>query len=131
VKCVVNHPIRRGRLTETDHDAIIMFSAKKYTPGRIASIIERHPSTVRFYMYSHGLMSPPGRYRVKPCVRNGRLVKPFDRDEDVFIQVLRIQGYTTTKIAEMTTKRFGHPRTPATIVTRLKMLAAMEEARHG
>jgi hypothetical protein len=119
-------PIRPGGLGDDDRERIHRLAARGWGASRIARKIEKHPSTVGSFMYREGLRAPSYR-RSRPGVRgNGRVVKPFDAEEDAFITALRIQGFGPTKIADLTTKRFGHPRSKHTILCRLTMLAARE-----
>jgi IS30 family transposase len=124
---VVKHPIRPGGLCKFDHEMIFSLAARGWKSGRIAATIEKHPSTVQWFMYRHGLKAPDYR-DTKPFWRNGRLVVPFTRDEDAFITALRIQGFKPAKIAELTTKRYGNQRSHHTVACRLVMLAAREDA---
>lgn len=125
---VVKHPIRPGGLSKFDHEMIFSLAARGWKSGRIALSIEKHPSTVQWFMYRHGLKAP--NYRdTKPFLRNGRMVVPFTPDEDAFITALRVQGFGSRKIAELTTKRFGNQRSHHTVASRLVMLAARDEVR--
>lgn len=126
---VLKHPVRPGGLSAADHEYIHELARRGWTSHRIAASIEKHPSTVQWYMYRHGLKAPQYREnRLKPVVRGGRVVKPFTPEEDAFITALRIQGFGPRKIADLTTKRFGHPRTHHTVACRLVMLASREDA---
>lgn len=124
----LDHPVRPGGLGEDDHERIYDLSTRRgWKPGRIAREIEKHPATVQWFMYREGLIAPTGR-QFTPYLRNGKLVAPFTREEDAFIQALRVQDYGTTKIAELTSKRFGHTRGVHSVHVRLTMLAAREGA---
>lgn len=123
-----SHRVRPGGLSKTDHEMIFTLAGRGWKSTRIASAIEKHPSTVQWFMYRHGLQAPEYREDAKPYTRNGRVVVPFSREEDAFIEALRIQGYGPRKIADLTTKRFGHQRSFHTISCRLVMLAAREMA---
>lgn len=119
----------RGRLTDEDRDRIDELAGQGMNARAIAREIKRHPCTVAWYMYSAGLKAPgPTPEKPSSYVRNGRVVHRYTRDEDAFIQVLRIQSYPLTRIAEITSKRFGTARTAHTIECRLIMLAAREDA---
>ncbi|HYC63392.1 MAG TPA: hypothetical protein VEC14_01570 [Reyranellaceae bacterium] len=122
----VNYEFKRGPLTDGEL-AEIERLAERLRAGQIARKLNRHPSTIGYHMSIRGLR-PMRSLNRQTCIRNGRAVKPFDVDEDTFIECLRIQGFTYSKIADLATKRFGHPRNPHTIGIRLKMLAAREEA---
>jgi hypothetical protein len=114
----------RGRLSPTERSEIGRLADRGLKPGQIALRLQRHPATVNFHMVTHGLRTmQSGRRGVYE--RNGITVAGFTRDEDVFIEALRVQGYTYEKIAEVAAKRFGHKRSAATIGVRLKMLASV------
>ena len=117
--------IRRGKLSSDEECEIITLAERRLTPGQIARRINRHPGTVNFAM--HRLGARTLAEREFEYERNGVTVHSFSREEDAWITALRIQGYSITKIAELGTKRFGHPRTPATISMRLTMLANRED----
>lgn len=117
--------IKRGRLSRQEKDTIEKLFDDGVTTGQIAQRLNRHPSTVGFAVTLLGLR-PPAQ-RVFAYKRNGRDVRSFGPDEDAFILALRTQGFTWTKIAEITGRRTGHARSAATIGTRLRMLANREE----
>lgn len=122
----LNHPVRPGGLSPDDHRRIFDLAERGWKSHRIAREIEKHPSTVQWFMYRNGLKAP-GYPRQTASIRNGRVLKPFTPEEDAFITALRIQGFGPTKIADLTTKRFGHPRSFHTIACRLVMLAARDD----
>ncbi|WP_448952178.1 hypothetical protein [Labrys neptuniae] len=126
------HPVRPGGLSDRDKEMIFALAARKYGSGRIAQMIEKHPSTVQWFMYRNGLKAPGDNHRAV-YHRNGKEVRPFSREDDAFISVLRLQGYGPTKIADLIGKRTGYPRNKHTIAQRLVMLASREEmeAAHG
>jgi hypothetical protein len=118
----------RGRLTDDDRVRIDELAEQGMKAGAIAARIKRHPSTVQWYMYSSGLQAPSAAPE-KPAsfMRNGKIVHRFTHGEDVLIQTLRLQGFSTELIAEQCCKRFATARTPHTIKCRLIMLAARED----
>ena len=115
---------RRGRLTAEECARIAALADKPLTCGQIALRLNRHPATVYQNMVSHGLRAP--NLRSFDYIRNGRRVRSFSRDEDAFIEALRCQNYKCREIADLCGKRFGHPRSTATIAIRLRMLASLE-----
>jgi hypothetical protein len=124
----VSHEVIPGGLSEADQERIFALAERGWKRTRIARAIKKHPSTVGWFMYRNALIAP--KYGRKPSLRGGRIVNPFTPEEDAFIRVLRVQNFGPTKIAELATKRFGHPRSMHTIACRLVMLAAQEEL-HG
>jgi IS30 family transposase len=94
--------------------------------GRIAQKISRHPSTVKWFMYCHGLSSPAKLANPKMYVRRGVRVHRFTDAEDTFIENLRADGFTPEDIARQAAARFGTERKHHSIRCRLKMLAARE-----
>jgi IS30 family transposase len=116
-----------GRLTDEDRAEIERLAGEGWSCGRIAQKLKRHPSTVQWYMYSAGLKAPkPAPANPLSYMRNGRRVRHFSADEDVFIEALRVQDFSFEKIAELVNKRFGTERTHHTIQCRLIMLSARE-----
>jgi hypothetical protein len=118
--------IKRGRLTPDEFEKIDALAGRGLTPGQIALRLNRHPGTVNYAM--HRLGHRKLTRRSTTYTRNGVVVKPFSAEEDAFIQALRVQDFSTAKIADLVGKRFGHPRTPHTINIRLIMLASAAEA---
>ncbi|TIL34270.1 hypothetical protein [Mesorhizobium sp.] len=123
----LSYQVKPGGLSASDHERIHELAARGWKSSRIAREIEKHPGTVQWFMYRTGLKAPEYG-RTKSSFRNGREIKPFTPEEDAFITALRLQNYGPTKIADMATKRFGHPRSNHTVACRLVMLAAREDA---
>ena len=123
-----SHVVKPGGLSEADHAEIYDRAERGQRASQIARAIGKHPSTVQWFMYSEGLAAPRQRDDPQPYMRGGRLVRPYSREEDAFIEALRVQDYSLSKIAELTNKRFGTERTYHTIQMRLIMLAAREVA---
>lgn len=113
-------------MTDSDRARIDDLAGKKLTCGRIAQLIGRHPSTVKWYMYCNGLSAPAKLEKPIVYVRNGVRVHRFTDAEDTFIQALRIQGFTPFEIACSAAARFGTERKHHSIRCRLKMLAARD-----
>lgn len=118
--------IVRGRLSEEEKAQIIHLAERKFTCGRIAQKLNRHPSTINFAMHWMGLKKLVGR---RPdYTRGGVPVRGFSEEEDAYITACRTEGLTTTNIAMLVGVHFGHKRSAATINVRLRMLASTEEA---
>lgn len=113
--------ILRGRLSEAELEQIEALAERRLSPGIIAMRLNRHPATVGYAMHRMGLRTLAKREF--SYVRNGVAVKSFSAEEDAFVTALRVQGFTTTKIAGLVTKRFGHRRSPHTINVRLVLLS--------
>jgi IS30 family transposase len=118
----------RGSLTEHDHELIEQLAGEGVSANAIARRIGKHPSTVQWFMYSHGLAAPKQREAPMSYWRGNRQVHRFTRIEDSLIEALRVDGSTPEQIAEICSKRFGTQRSHHTIRCRLKMLAAAEGA---
>jgi DNA-binding CsgD family transcriptional regulator len=116
--------IRTGRLSATEREQIERLAERSLTAGQIAQRMQRHAGTINFAMTSMGLRSQVAR--TFAYTRRGRAVRSFSPDEDALIEALRCQQYTFTKIADVCSKRFDHPRTPATICIRARALATRE-----
>lgn len=118
--------IKRGLLTPAENEQIVELAGRGLSAGRIAQKLNRHPVTVGYAMHRLGLrklMRKSFAY-----VRNGVEVRSFSAEEDALLTALRVQGHSTTKIAEVLTKRFGHKRSPHTVNVRLVLLSNDEEA---
>lgn len=113
-------------MTEADRATIEELAAKNFSCWRIAGLIGRHPSTVKWFMYCNGLSAPKKLEKPKMYVRNGVRVHRFTDEEDTFIVALRIQSYTPEQIAGYAAARFGTERKHHSIRCRLKMLAARD-----
>src|SRR5579883_1654523 len=117
--------MKRGRLSPDEIRRLEELAAKRYSRGRIAQLMDRHPSTIEHAMVRHGLHSPR-ELRQKPYVRKGIEVRPFTAEEDFYCETLRVAGHSYSAIARAMTARFGHRRSPNTISMRLVQLAARE-----
>lgn len=115
--------IKRGRLSPEEEAEIERLG--HLTAAQIALRLNRHPGTINFAMHRLGLKAPVDRDF--SYIRGGRRVRSFTRDEDTFIETLRVQAYSTPEIAAIVSKRFGHPRSSHTILIRLKMLANRDQ----
>jgi hypothetical protein len=113
-------------MTNADRQRIEELAAKKFSCGRIAKLINRHPSTVKWFMYCNGLSAPRKLEQPKMYVRGGVRVHRFTDEEDTFIEALRVQHFTPAEIAAAAAARFGTERKHHSIRCRLKMLAARE-----
>ena len=115
-----------GRMTAAEDQMVLQLAERGWTVGRIAMKLNRHKATINWAMYRLGLKAPkPMQFEY---VRNGRLVRSFSTDEDARIEELRMQGLSWRKIADDLAGMTGHQRTPASIGTRLKMLACLDDA---
>lgn len=117
---------KTGRMVPEERAAIEQMAERGLSAPQIAQRLNRHSGTINFAMHALGLKAP--QERTFDYVRNGVRVVSFSREEDAFIEALRVQAFTTTKIGELCAKRFGHPRSAATVGTRLKMIANRELA---
>lgn len=113
-------------LTKEDHRRIDELAEKKFTAGRIAQILGRHPSTVQWYMYCNGLSAPKARVYPRMYVRAGVRIHRFTVAEDEFIEEMRLDGFSYGEIAIAAAARFGTERKDHSVRCRLKMLAARE-----
>lgn len=120
--------LKRGRLTEIEEQAIAAFAEAGWTAGRIAVRLNRHPSTINFALHRMGLKVPVAR-AFDYVRRTGVSVRSFSPEDDAFIVALRVQGFSTPRIAELIEKRTGYRRSAATISIRLRMLANRDEER--
>lgn len=124
----LSHTVQPGGLSDADRDQIIALAGKGWNSGRVARRIGKHPSTVQWFMYTHGLRPPRQANTTAPYTRqDGRVVRRFTHDEDDRMQALRRDGKTPTQIAALTSE-FGHPRSMHTVACRLVMLGGLEDA---
>ncbi len=96
--------MKRGRLSPQEIGRLEELAEKRYSRGRIAQIMDRHPSTIEHAMVRYVLHSPR-EMRQKPYFRNGIEVRPFTADEDFYLETLRIAGHTKTAIARAKSPR--------------------------
>lgn len=124
-----SHEVQPGGLSDADHDHIIALASKGWNSGRIARRLGKHPATIGWFMYRHGLRPPRQATTAAAFTRrDGRIVRRFTRDEDDRMQALRRDGKTPTQIAAILTSEFGHPRSMHTVACRLVMLGGLEDA---
>lgn len=122
------YPIIPGGLTPEDHERIRALAEQGLKAYSIGRQIQRHASTVQWFMYRDGLMPPPSRKPRKAFRRGAQIVRPFTPEEDTFIEQLRCDGLPVTEIAERVEQQFGYKRPRESIGIRLCMLAAEEAA---
>ena len=126
----LTYAVEAGGLKPEHHERIFALADKGWKAPRIAREIRKHPSTVGWFMYRHGLRPPRSVEVGHEVTRNGQTVRGFSRDEDVLMQALRVQDLSCREIAAIVSRRFGHPRNHHTVACRLVMLAGQETA-HG
>ncbi len=117
---------KRGRLTTAEENVVISLAERGLTSGQIARKLDRHPGTINWAMHRLGVAETKFPKR-SPYMRAGKMVVPFSRDEDAFIQACRIAGHPMSTIATAAGNRFGHTRGVHTIRCRLIMLANAPE----
>ena len=122
-----SHPIQSGRMTTEDQDKIAELAEEKgWGAARIAREVQRHPSTVAWFLYSRGIRPPQTRPQ-RQYVRAGRPIRTFGPEEDAFILAHRLAGEGLIAIAEAAAQRFGYRRSAGTIRNRLVMLAGRDD----
>lgn len=121
--------IKRGRLTADELAQLDALADQGLKPAHVARRLNRHPATIawQFIVRGHKEFKPraaiPGSYK-----RGDVTVVRFTPEEDAYIEALRVQGIKCAEICGFVSKRFGHQRSPHTILMRLKMLACAEAA---
>lgn len=125
-----NSGLKRGPMNDAERSDIdrLAETLKSPTPAIVARRINRHPSTVFWYMLNRGYLSRDLSYKMKPYVRYGKTVYPYEPKEDARILSLRTEGQSTRFIADTLTGEFGRPRSTHSIEVRLKFLATYENA---
>ena len=126
--------VKRGRLSAEEKAAIIRLadSMQTPTPGKIARRLNRHVSTVNWYMIRHGLLERPIKYRAETYTRrDGVIVRPFTAIEDQRLLSLRRDGKVPAEIAAILVDQFGYRRTPHSVQVRLVLLAAYSDGPEG
>jgi hypothetical protein len=119
---------RKSKLTDATKERIRDLAASGLNPPAIAALVDEHPSTVQWFMYSDGMRAPSQTDEPSSYMRNGRRVHRFTRAEDAFIEARRIAGDGFPEIARKAAARFGTERKPHSIQVRLIMLANLEVA---
>ena len=124
----LNYAILPGGLSEADRERIFDLADRGMKCGPIARRIQKHPCTVRWFMYRNGLVQPTSGRSSMPTDRpNARGAKGYTPVEDAYLLALRTDGLGPTEIARRMTERFGHRRTLHGVMVRLTMLAARED----
>lgn len=123
----LSYAVKPGGLSEEDHARIVALAEKGMKPGVIARKLEKHPATVRWFLYRHGLVKPTRRHSMPVDRPNGSGRKAYGPEEDRFILELREAGADLRRIAERATEAFGHPRSRHGIEVRLIMLATLDD----
>lgn len=121
--------IIRGRLSPHEREQIESLALRNLKAAAIATRLNRHPATINFAMHSAGLKAPADRSGVTYTRKDGSKVNSFTPDEDEMVEEMRTAGAVCREIAEACRERFGRRRTPATINTRLMMLANKDEGQ--
>lgn len=114
--------IRRGRMSAEEDKLVEELACRRWSPGRIAGRLNRHPATIAWALYRLGLRAP-GPASGRSYMRGGIMVRQFSTDEDAYIETLRVAGHKPKAIAKAASARFGTNRSPHTINMRLLMLA--------
>lgn len=123
-----HRPLGYGALTDDDKARIEDLAAAGLNAYQIAEKIERHQSTVQWFMYANGLQAPkPAPQKATSYVRNGRVVHRYSAAEDELIASLRRDGLGLTAIARRANEQFGTGRTAHTVHVRLTMLGARDD----
>lgn len=128
--------IIRGRMTDAEKQRIDEIAGRMKNPkaGPIALKINRHHSTVTWYMLTKGLLVRTPGYAPAPYKRNGRMIYPYSKEQDEIILELRSRGVSKQKIAEHLTDKFGIERSFHSVDVRLVQLAAapdLEDSRRS
>lgn len=118
--------VKRGRITVAERAEIerLATTLRNPTPGRIAYRLNRHVSTVTWYMLTHGLLERKPRHAAHEYVRNGKVVHPYTKAQDDRLLALRIVGNSYRAIAEILTVEFGIERNCHSVQVRAVQLAA-------
>lgn len=120
----LSYTVKPGGLSPEDHERIFSLAEKGLTCGRIAHKLEKHPATVRWFMYRNGLARPSTKHGMPKGRPNAAGRKAYSPEEDAFIVALRAAGTDLRIIAEQVSERFGHKRSRHGVEVRLVMLAA-------
>ena len=120
-----------GGLSDADHERIRELADKGWKAPRIAQVIQKDSGTVYWFMLRNGLVDRDAGKVQKlraPYKRGNHWVYAYSPEEDAYIEALRVQDFTFKVIADLATKRFGHPRNHHSIFVRLTILSAGEKA---
>jgi hypothetical protein len=104
------------------------------TPGRIASRLNRHISTVTWYMLTRGLIERRPGHAARPYLRRGKMVYPYSPEQDArLLALLAAPGdYSSPHarhraVAAALTEEFGIARDYHSVHVRANQLAAAPE----
>jgi hypothetical protein len=118
---------KRGRMTKDDHAEIerMARAMKDPRPGVIAFHLGRHPSTVKWYMMRHGLLSQPAGYLGTAYqTRSGVWRHPWSPEQDQRLEKILANGGNYREAGEILSAEFGIRRTGHSCQVRAVMLAA-------
>lgn len=120
---------RRGRgLSDADRAAIEQLVAQGFSSGRIAQRLNRHSSTVSWFLYSHGFKAPGPTPEVgRTYQRNGQTIRRWSRTEEVAAIEMRKRGMSFRAIAAAISEQFHTHRNQHSVRIRLIMVATREE----
>ena len=122
-----SYDVKPGGLTDADREQIFALAERGLRCGPIARRLEKHPATVRWFMYRNGLVQPLRRHAMPVDRPNASGRKGYTAEEDAFLLELREADVDLRVIAQRMTERFGHPRSRHGVEVRLTMLAARED----
>lgn len=123
----LSYAVRPGGLSDDDREKIFALAERGMKCGPIARRIEKHPATVRWFMYRNGLAQPARRKSMPSAHPDARGRKGYTAEEDAALLEMRSAGLDLRVIADRLTERFNHRRTRHGVEVRLVMLAASED----
>lgn len=113
-------------MTDAERMRIEAMAERGHRAVAIGRAINRKTATVRWYLYTIGKVAPSRVPYPPTCMRNGRLVHRFSRDEDAVLLSMRRRGDKCEAIANECNRRFETNRTASSVHARLVIIAREE-----
>lgn len=121
--------IKRGRMTADELCQLDTLADRGMGPAEVARRLNRHPATIAWQFIIRGHKEFKPRAAIPDSYKRGSVtVIRFKPEEDAFIEAKRVQGFNCAEICDFVREKFGHRRSPHTILMRLKVLACAEAA---
>lgn len=119
--------MRHSCLKEAARRRIEELAEQGHRAVAIGRAVDLKGPTVRWYLYTIGMVAPSRAIHPPMCIRNGRLVRRFKPAEDALLLSMRRRGEKFEAIATECNRRYESHRTASSVYQRLTILARDEE----